>query len=199
MNQRPLETGLRLTATAIPLLLLAMQFGNVIVSLALPLVSQEIEALVPQFRIVNVALGQAGADKVIYVEAAPSAVVVVADRLLPIAAQSRFNVSTLAGHVLQPVIVFLAIVISWPARNFGQRVLRLVIGAPLLITVAVLDVPIVLAAELHSMLLDVVAPDAFSLLVAWKDILEGGGRVALAILAAAATVSTAAAVTENNP
>jgi hypothetical protein len=61
----------------------------------------------------------------------------------------------------------------------------------MLLALSMFDVPFVLASELYASLLELAAPDSFSLLVAWKEFLEGGGRLALAILAAYAVIALA--------
>ncbi|HTY03050.1 MAG TPA: hypothetical protein VMC81_04895 [Rhodocyclaceae bacterium] len=180
------------------ILIPAWFFGDAIVSESLPLLREELQLLVPELEVLDVAVTQAGADSVISVEAAPTAVVVVAGQLLPIARQSRYRVSTLAGHVLQPIILAVAIVAAWPGRRLRQIVLGFVVLVPFVFVAMSLDVPVVLAAELHSMLLDLVAPDSFSILIAWKDALEGGGRFVLAMAAAAAAVSIAARILDRS-
>lgn len=189
MPPRPIETSLRLLAAIVVLLLLARGFGNDIVTHLLPLLGREIEIVVPQLRVLTIDLKQSGADSVVGLSAGPAPVVLVADQLLPLAPQTRFHVSTLAGHVLQPAVLFLAALIAWPSPSRRRYFLRLLAGLALLAPLIMIDVPFVLAAELHASLLDIAAPGTSSILLAWKDFLEAGGRVALAIVAAAGALA----------
>jgi hypothetical protein len=51
-----------------------------------------------------------------------------------------------------------------------------------------LDVPLVLLGSIEDLLIANIAPDTFSFLVAWMNFMNGGGRLALSIVAAFATV-----------
>lgn len=189
MPARPLETGLRLAIAILVLAALAWRFGSALASPLLPLFAWEIETVAPQFRILAIGMGSGGADTVISVEAGPAPAVVVAGRLLPLAPQSRFEATTLAGHVLQPLVLLLAVVLAWPARRWPRYALRLAAALPLLLLLPMLDVPLVLAAELEATLIELSRSGSFSALEAWKTFLEGGGRLALPIVAAGACVA----------
>ncbi len=191
---RPLESGLRLALALVLLLLVSGRFGSALVTPLLPAFAWEIGLVQPEVRILHLAIGRNGADTVIRVDAAPAVVVVVAGRLLPLAPQSRFHASTPLGHVLQPLIICLAILAAWPAGRPMHYLLRTIFGIPLLALLPLLDVPLVLAAELQASLLDLAAPGAFSPLIAWKDFLEGGGRLVLGGTAAAIAVAPAEAM-----
>jgi hypothetical protein len=191
MIERPLETGLRLAAAILVLAAIAWRFGDVLTSQMLPLFAREIETVVPQFRILAIGMGSGGSDTVLGVEAGPAPVVMIAGKLLPLAPQSRFQATTLAGHVLQPVVLLLAILMAWPQSQRWRYAMRLAIGLPLLLLLPMLDVPLVLAAELEATLIELGRPGAFSALDAWKDFLEGGGRLAVPIVAAGACVALA--------
>lgn len=189
MPSRPLETALVLTATITILILIAARFGDSITSILLPAFKSEIELLVPQVRINALSVGKAGADSVIRLDASPAPVVVVAGRLLPLAPQTRFRISTLTGHVSQAGILFIAVLIAWPATSPGTRLARLALGVPLLPLLSLIDVPMVLASELNQTLRELAAESSLAPLDAWKQFLEGGGRLALPIVAAAITIS----------
>jgi hypothetical protein len=191
MPAKPFETALRI-AVVVALALLAMaRYGNVIVAAALPAFGWQVEALVPQLRIVELAVTRSGRDSVIHVDAAPAPVVMIGDKLLPLAPQSRFHVSTLSGHVYQASILALGILIAWPVTRRRRYLLRLALAVPALLALSMLDVPFVLAGELNDSLLELAAPKSFSPLGAWRDFLQGGGRLALAILAAFAVIAVA--------
>lgn len=191
MIERPLETGLRLAAAILVLAAIAWRFGDALTSPLLPLFAWEIETVVPQFRILAIGMGSGGPDTVLGVEAGPAPVVMIAGKLLPLAPQSRFQATTLAGHVLQPLVLLLAIVIAWPTRRRARYALRLTAALPLLVLLPLIDVPLVLAAELEATLIELGRPGTFSALDTWKTFLEGGGRLALPIVLAGACVALA--------
>jgi hypothetical protein len=190
---------LRLALALVLLLSIAGRFGSALVTPLLPAFTWEICQIEPELRVLRLAIGRAGADTVLRVDAGPAVVVAVAGRLLPLAPQSRFTVSTPFGHVLQPLIVCLAILVAWPAGRPMRYLLRTLFGIPLLALLPLLDVPLVLAAELHGSLLDLAAPGAFSPLIAWKAFLEGGGRLVLGGAVAAMVVIVAEALAPASP
>jgi hypothetical protein len=191
MPAKPLETVLRIAAVVALLLLVLARYGNVVAAAALPVFGWQVEALVPQLRIVELAVARSGQDNVIRLDAAPAPVILIGDKLMPLAPQSRFHVSTLSGHVYQAAILTLGILIAWPGTGCRRYLLRLVLAVPALLALSMLDVPFVLAGELNDSLLELAAPESFSLLGAWRDFLQGGGRLALAILAAFAVITFA--------
>lgn len=195
MIAKPLERGLRVALVIAILATLAWRFGDDLTSALLPLFAWEIEAVAPQFRILTMSLGTSGADSVVSAEAAPAAVVLVAGKLLPLAPQSRFQAATLAGHVLQPVILLFAVLVAWPESQWRRYAMRLVAALPFLVLLPLLDVPLVLAAELEATLIDIAKPGMHSALDTWRAFLEGGGRLAMPIAIAIATVALAEART----
>jgi hypothetical protein len=193
MISRPLEAGLRVAVAVVVLATLAWQFGKPVIERMLPLLAWEIEAVVPQFRVLSASIGSGGPESVVTIQAGPAPVVMIADKLLPLAPHSRFETSTPAGHVLQPLVLLLAILIAWPTRDRKRYLLRLALALPLLVLLPMLDVPLVLAAELEAALIDLGRPGMFSALDAWKSFLEGGGRLALPIFVASAGIALAEA------
>lgn len=174
---------------------IAWRFGAALTSQLLPLFAWEIESVAPQFRILTMSLGTSGADTVVRAEAAPAAAVMVAGKLLPLASQSRFQSSTLAGHVLQPLVLMLAILITWPKSQWWRYATRLAIALPLFVLLPLLDVPLVLAAELEATLIEIAKPGMSSALGTWRAFMEGGGRLAMPIVLAVTSIALAEAST----
>jgi hypothetical protein len=77
-------------------------------------------------------------------------------------------------------------------------VARLVCSIPLLLLVELLDVPLVLVGSVQDLLLASLAPDRLSHdpWVAWMDFLNGGGRLALALMAGAPSLAGRRAIAE---
>lgn len=194
MISRPFEAGLRVAAAVVVLATLAWQFGKPIIEHMLPLLAWEIETVVPQFRVLSASLGSVGSESVVTVQAGPAPVVLIAGKLLPLAPHSRFESSTPAGHVLQPLVLLLAILLAWPTHHRTRYLLRLASSLPLLVLLPMMDVPLVLAAELEAALLELVRPVTSSALGTWKSFMEAGGRLALPIFAAGAWIALMEAV-----
>ncbi len=92
-------------------------------------------------------------------------------------------VSTPAGHALQPIALALLVALAWPQRHGFELPARLVVVAPLLAVVVAVDLPVVMAALPWEVYVAAFEPDRFSPLLLWKDLMQGGGRLALGLAA----------------
>lgn len=98
--------------------------------------------------------------------------------------------SVTVGTVLQPLQVVTVLLLAWPAgvREFAWR---LVVVLPLLALLVLVDTPLSLASWLWFALLRQYDPGGHSWLVSWNLFLNGGGRLALALVAAVAAIVVA--------
>ncbi len=103
-------------------------------------------------------------------------------------------VGTTVGTVLQPLLVALVLVLAWPAR-WGEMALRLVMASALLSVVLLVDTPFSLAAWLWDAQIKLYEPGRASPLVWWNTFLNGGGRLALGLIAAALAIVLAHSAT----
>ncbi len=99
-------------------------------------------------------------------------------------------VGTTVGTVLQPLLVALVLVLAWPAR-WSEMALRLVISSVLLAVVLLADTPFSLAAWLWDAQIKLHEPGRASPLVWWNVFLNGGGRLALGLIAGALAIALA--------
>lgn len=99
-------------------------------------------------------------------------------------------VGTTVGTVLQPVLVALVLLLAWPAR-WGEMALRLAIASVLLSVVLLADTPFSLAAWLWHAQIKLYEPGRSSPLVWWNVFLNGGGRLALGLIAATLAIALA--------
>lgn len=99
-------------------------------------------------------------------------------------------VGTTVGTVLQPLLVALVLVLAWPAR-LNEMALRLVIAIPLLAVVVLADTPFSLAAWLWDAQIKLHEPGRASALVWWNVFLNGGGRLALGLIAGTLAIALA--------
>lgn len=97
---------------------------------------------------------------------------------------------TLQGHVFQPVIIALGLLLIWPLQRAWHRAVILLLSMPLLTLLLSLDVPLVLIGSLEDLVLVNFDSDALksSTYVHVMHFLNGGGRLLLGLLAAALSV-----------
>lgn len=109
---------------------------------------------------------------------------VVEGRVLP--AGFTVDASTpMYGALVHP-IVLAAAALAWPGLGWRGRLARLLLSLPFLLLLEMLDVPLVLASSVNDLLTFSIDPqaDQASRLVDWVRLMDGGGRIALAITAA---------------
>lgn len=99
---------------------------------------------------------------------------------------AQISCSTLAGQALQPIIIAVSILLVWPVRKIWHRLLLLSLCIPILFLFTALDTPIVLLGALEDLILFNLDPTAtkFSIPIQAMNILNGGGRQGLGLLAA---------------
>lgn len=99
-------------------------------------------------------------------------------------------VGTTVGTVLQPLLVLAVLVLAWPATA-KELALRVALAAALGVLVLLLDTPFSLAAWLWDAQIKLYEPGRSSWLVGWNVFLNGGGRLALGLIAAALAIASA--------
>lgn len=171
----------RLLLAATLLIAFGVLQGARLVEGCLPAYRAAIRHLADEFRVVRLALDREGADRVVRAEVALRPVVVIRGKPLTPDRRSRANASTLALNGLLAPMLALLTAMAWPARRAIEYPARVLAMLPALAILLLLDTPAVLAAELWAIVLDRVAPGAFSPLVLWKDFLQSGGRQALGV------------------
>lgn len=176
-----LDTGLRFLLACVLLLALARAFGDACVAALLPVFRWELGLLDDHYRILFLGLSSQGADSVVRLDVTLARPVIAGARVIVPDSRGIATVTTLAGHVLQPVILMLAVLAAWPARKRAEYLLRASCGLPLLVLLLMVDVPFVLLAEIWSMFMESHAPGRYSSLIAWSAFLQSGGRSALAL------------------
>jgi hypothetical protein len=100
------------------------------------------------------------------------------------------------GYVLQPMVMFLTITLAWPAAAIAQYICRIVLGAPLILLVMLLDSPLQFNHMIWNGIQQNINPDtpAASIFLYWCDFLNGGGLIALSLTCGVIAVSGADAV-----
>ena len=166
---------------------LSLQFGHAYVEHLLPLYRWEINWLTPDYRIVSLTLADNRGEQVIALRLQLVRYIVVAGHVLP--PGGSISSSTLTGAALQHVILMQSLLAAWPAKNTASRLVLMAMSLPWLMLVEMLDVPLVLLGSIDDLILANIAPDTGSNWVAWMNFMNGGGRLALTIVAALACVA----------
>lgn len=178
------------------LLALSHAYGKLLTAALLPVFRWEITQLDDTYQVLDLSLSQQGADSVVRLEVGLAHMLLIGGRVLYPDPQARANVSTLVGHITQPAILGLAFIFAWPTRKaateYPVRVLMAGIGIALVILA---DVPFVLWAELWDIHVTALEPDRFSLLLQWRNFLQGGGRFVLGLAIGVAAVLVGQALT----
>lgn len=186
-----LKTACRIAFFAGFFLVLDYFYGQRMIAAMLPGLGWELHWLDDNYRILQLSLAAQDGDSVIRLDASLARFVVVGPHVIAPDARGHAVVTTLASSVLRPAIIGLTLLFSWPAQRALQHVWRLGIGGLLLAVLMALDVPLVLLGELWELLRAAQAPGSFSLLIIWKDFLQGGGRLALALCAVMVAIAMA--------
>lgn len=185
------KTAWRLLVAVGVLLILNHWFGQEIIEALMPWLRWELHRLDDNYRILQLGLATQGGDSVIRLEVTLDRFIVVGKHVVAPDLRGRAVVSTLSLSVLRPMLIGLALLLAWPVQRSAQYLWRLLFGVLLLLLLLPLDVPFVLLGEVWELMIAAGDPGSFSVLIIWKDFLQGGGRLALAICAALAAIALA--------
>lgn len=184
------EIALRMIITLIVLVWLCLQWGMYYVDLWVPLYRFTLTFIAPDFVVLDLkALTQHG-DGLVAARLATQYAQFIEGKLL--APGIEINVTTLAGHAYKHFIIIVGAVLILPHLSFSQRMIRLALSVPALLLIEILDIPFVLAGAAQDLLQANSTGNATSAhlsLIPWMRMLDGGGRLALPIIAAVSVAS----------
>lgn len=186
-------TGFRLMLASVALLWAAHSYSRDAVALLMPALSKALSFVADDFTIFRFEFVSERGNAAIAALATLEHTLVLGGRAIVPNGTSVMAVTTTVGTVLQPLLVALVLVLAWPAR-WLEALLRIVFVAPLIALVVLLDTPFSMAAWLWEIQLRAYEPGRASPLVWWNIFLNGGGRLALGLLAGASSVVLAQAV-----
>lgn len=190
MKNSPLfRTALELVGAFLVLTLLALTLGHYYVELWMPLYREVAGWLLPEYRVIDLTLRQGANESVLALTAETAGNMLIGLKYLP--AGVGMTSTTLAGHALQHPVIIFSLLLAWPTVPRRDRWRLVLCGIPLLVLVALLDIPFVLAGALQDLVFGTLAPDqaSFSVLIGWVHFLNGGGRLLLSITAVLLAVS----------
>ncbi len=179
-------------ALASAVLLAAAHFhGRTAVALLLPALEATLRWAADDFEILRMAFVTERGSLNLAVMARLDHVLVLGGRVIvPDATQSFIVASTTVGTVLLPLLAALALALAWPARPL-EMLVRLAVVCLLSTAVLMVDTPFSLAAWLWHTQLRQYEPERFSALISWNLFLNGGGRLALGLVAGALAIALA--------
>jgi len=112
----------------------------------------------------------------------------VAGQMAP--AGMEISSSTLLGHAFQPLIVLACLLALWPSPSWRLRTALAVIATVFVLVFMLFDVPLVLLGALDELMQASVhcATSTSNFSVWWMNAMNGGGRLALPIVALSLSV-----------
>jgi hypothetical protein len=188
-TMKPLVIVLRLVIAAALILPISIRYADSIVLVLMPLYRYVFELISDEYRITFFGLAAQGVESVIRVDVGLAHPVVVGGHLFWPDPRGMAHVSTLAVQAMQPAATALIAALGWPCLSLRRWFYRLLSLALFVLLITALDVPFLLAGEIWGMLIDNISPGTGSALVSWSQFLVGGGRPALGIFAALASLA----------
>ena len=193
MWQLVVKASLRLCAVLAVLLGLHHLYARQIIEFLLPLLRIELLWLDDSFRILYLGITnnpRGGTDTMIKLDVTLAKHVYVGTQLLAPNAGIKEMASTVTGTALRPLIVGISMLWVCPAKNHWAYLQRTLIGIPLLLMILPFDVPLMLLGQLYEILQFLAkTKEGFEYVIGWKVFLQGGGPIALALVAATVTIS----------
>lgn len=190
MRRQVRDFAIRLVIVAAILLTLDRAYGTAMVTPMLPALAWVIETVDDRLRVDRMNIVNRKTDTFIELKVAPTRMLLLGNRVLMPDAKLYFEPKTLVGSVLQSVILFLSIILAWPAARRWTLPVRLLLAVPMTVLLLVTNVPLGFVGvmlDFREHFPDIpVAP-----LVYWNDFLQTGGPLALAIAAGILVVSAA--------
>lgn len=181
---RPLKYILMLFASSIVWLTVFLTNSNHIISSLLPLLHWELTLIAPQYQLNELRVIHQGGESIIKADVTTRHSLQIAGQLVP--ANTSMSSSTLAGHLLQPLILLLSAITTTCLlhRNKILMILFFTLSAGSLLIL--LDVPFILVGALDDLLISTISPaqSGHSFWIMWMNFLNAGGRLALAVAAA---------------
>lgn len=185
-------------ATAFALLIVPL-IAERIEGCLLPVHRAVFELLAREFRVTRMATEQVSSHRVVRVEVTLADTLVLGHRTFRPDPRGVAQASTPVAHTIHAMVTALLVSVAWPAADFATRLRRSLLAFALSAGVAVVDAPSILAGTLWQTVLDSAGPGRFSLLTLWAAFLEGGGRLALGILAGASAAAIVGATRAGPP
>jgi hypothetical protein len=190
MNPQVRNFAFRLIVVTVVLLSLGEFFETALVTPILPAISWEIETIDDSFRVDGINVVSNKSNTVIQLKVAQIRPMIIGDHVLQPKPSRFFEPNVLVGSVLQPIIVFLAILLAWQAKSYLVILQRLLLAVPVTTVLIATNAPLAFIGAMWDFR-EFVANLEPHTLVYWNDFLQTGGPLVMAIAAALLVVSVA--------
>ena len=190
MNPQVRNFAFRLIVVTTILLSLGEIFGASLVSPILPLIGWEIETIDDSFRVEGINVVSKKNNTVIQLQVAQIRPMIIGAHVLQPKSGRFFEPNVLVGSVLQPIIVFLTILLSWQAKSILIILKRLLLGVPVAAFLVATNTPLAFVGAMWDFRGFVANLEPHTL-VYWNDFLQTGGPLVMAIASALLVVSVA--------
>lgn len=187
-----------MTGVVVRLLLGALVFGAIAVAWEAPIIAHLmpavrgwIDLVDDTFRTVDLRAAPVDGELLILRVATPAVIHVLGNHVVAVDPRTVMSTSVSAGILLQPLVLAGALLMAWPWQGWREPALRILLAAPLLALVVLLDVPTMLYAMLWYQEVAALEPERFSPLVDWSDFMNAGGRFALTVVAVTLAIGIA--------
>ena len=186
----PGRFALGLIVTLTLTLIAAWAWGQTLIEVLLPTTQALLYVLDDRFDILFLGVEHNWQDSVVRLRVNISTLFVLGGEVLTPHPKGWLEVTTTIGAMLQPLVIAPAIAAALPGR-LAVRLMRLVIAILLALGFLVIDLPLTLYAYVWDMLIDSLAPNGFSPLLAWHEFLHAGGRLGMGVLLGLLAISAA--------
>ena len=184
----PIRVAIRFLMFSIFIAMVFHWYGDCLLELLLPIYRWEINFIDDGYQILSFSINDSESEHVFSLQVNLAKPMFVGGRFIFPHPQGLAYASSIVDHVWLMAVLFFATIFSWPASRIRLFVLRVLIGMPFLIGVLMLDIPFTLLAALKGLIIQQLELDTFSPLILWGSFLEGGGRLALSLVAGALVV-----------
>lgn len=170
-----------LVAVGTMLFLVACVWGERIGSHLLPLYQWGFQQVAPYYQIQSLRIERANGEPKYNVQVQTTGLRYIGGTSVP--RGYTLTGSTLVAHSLQPAMVLYLLLLIWPAAGWRQKARLFMFSIPILVLIALADVPLVLLGALEDVLLFNLDPGKvhMSFAVQWMHLMNGGGRLALGV------------------
>ncbi len=163
--------------------IIALMIGPNLLALAIPIFRWELQQLDDSYRLDSLTLTKhdIGARLILNVGLVRSKLVgkqvIVPDRL----GRGTAKVSILCGPLLFPWLFAWSFLLSVPALSLSKRLTSIGMATLLIVFNSLMDAPLIFLAELEDMFWSVHHVEENSLLIIYREFLDGGGRIAIGL------------------
>jgi hypothetical protein len=169
------------------------QFGDRIINLLIPLYQWEVSHLDNRFQTIFLGVIKQHGELFLQQDIILSKPFFIGTEYFEPNSPVYDSASLPLDYVLQPIVLFLTVILAWPTSAMAQYIYRMILGTPLIFLVLLLDSPLQFNHMICNGIQQNINPGSVALdtFAFWSDFLNGGGLIALSLACGAIAVSLA--------